>query len=158
MRIMLATLKMPVISSYKTILDSYSKVLSHAVQQSPLIYEHLLEMSNLCSRMFPRERDRYILTRTVVCELIHAIKFRTLIPDENLMMLVQYILQDAGGTLAPSVIVENLKMNNVPEIECYNTNACECIRQNVMDLLEFVSDVHTLSRVKVFLRSDIFGN
>jgi hypothetical protein len=64
-------------------------------------------------------------------------------------MLVQFILQDSGGTLAPSVIVENLKMNNTFEIENYNTNACECMRQNVMDALEFVTDVHTLSRVKV---------
>lgn len=149
MRIMLSTLKLPIINTYKTIVDPFSKALSHIIQQSPLLYEQLLELCNLCCRNFVRERDRYLLTRTVVCELIQTIKFRTVIPDENLLMLVQFILQDASGTLTPSVIVENLKMNNSLEIENYNTNASECVRQNVMDLLEFVTDVHTLSRVKV---------
>lgn len=149
MRIMISTLKLPAINSHKTIVDPFSKLLSHIIQQSPLLYEQLLELCNLCCRNFVRERDRYLLTRTVVCELIQAIKFRTTIPDENLMMLVQFILQDASGTLTPSVIVENLKMNNSLEIENYNTNACECVRQNVMDLLEFVTDLHTISRVKV---------
>ncbi|CAG2106015.1 unnamed protein product [Medioppia subpectinata] len=159
MRIMLSTIKLPIINTYKTILDPFSKMLSHIIQQSPVLYEQLLDLCNLCCRNFVRERDRYLLTRTVVCELIQAIKFRTMIPDENLMMLVQFLLQDGSGTLTPSVIVENLRMNNTIEIESYNTNAFECMRQNVMDLLEFVTDVHTLSRVKSnFLGTSIHLN
>lgn len=151
MRIMLSTLKLPALNTIKTILDPYSKILSHMIQQSPLLYEQLLEICNLCCRNFSRERDKFILTRTVTNELVQTIKFRTVIPDENLMILVQFILQDVGGTLAPSVITDNLKMNNLPEIENYNTYASECMRPNVMDALEFISDVHTLSKVKVNL-------
>ena len=36
-----------------------------------------------------QERDRLFLSRCVVFELIQAIKFKTSLPDENLVLLVQ---------------------------------------------------------------------
>lgn len=30
----------------------------------------------------------------------------------------------------------------------YNTNAAECLRQNLADAIEFLADVHTLSRIR----------
>ncbi|RWS14223.1 protein unc-79-like protein [Dinothrombium tinctorium] len=158
-QIMLTTLKLTVINNHKTILEPYSKVISHAILQSPIQYEQLLELCHSCGVVFTKDRDRYLLTRAVVFELHQAIKFKTSVPDENLMMLVQFLLQDAGGTLVPSVIIDNLKSNSDPEIEVYNTNAVECWKQYVMDAIDFVADVHTISRVKSnFLGTSIHLN
>ncbi|RWS30132.1 protein unc-79-like protein [Leptotrombidium deliense] len=147
-QLMLITLKLTVINNHKTILEPYSKIISHAILQSPIEYEQLLELCHSCGVVFTKDRDRYLLTRAVVFELHQAIKFKTLVPDENLMILVQFLLQDAGGTLVPSVIIEDLKANSCAEIEVYNTNAVECWKQYVMDAIDFVADVHTLTRVK----------
>lgn len=57
-----------------------------------------------------QERDKCVLSRTVVFELVQALKFKTSIPDENLLMLVQFVLQDAGGTLCPNVILEDVPL------------------------------------------------
>lgn len=148
-RMILITLKLPVINNHRTILDVYSKIVSHAIHASPLVYEQLLEMCHNCARIFSKDRDRYLLTRTVVYELIQVVKFKVFLPDENLMMIVQFVLQDLDGTLVPSVVTEHLKPNSDPSIERYSTNACECIKQYVPDLTEFISDVHTISRIRV---------
>lgn len=91
---------------------------------------------------------RSILSRTASFELYQAIKFKTTLSDENLLILVQFVLQDAGGTLTPSVLTENIRSNTEADIESMSTSAAECMRQYVQDTIEFVSDVHTLSKVK----------
>lgn len=157
-RIILITLKLPIINNHRTLLDVYSKIVSHAIHASPLVYEQLLEMCHNCARIFSKDRDRYLLTRTIVYELIQAIKFKMYLPDENLMMIVQFVLQDLDGTLVPSVVTEHLKTNSDSSIEKYNTNACEIIKQYVNDITEFISDVHTISRIRVSTTVIIIAN
>jgi hypothetical protein len=38
--------------------------------------------------------------------------------------------------------------NELPSGPPLNTNACECMRQHINDIIEFLTDVHTLSRIK----------
>nr|AYV89233.1 unc-79-like protein [Tetranychus evansi] len=147
-RMMLITLKLPILNNHRSILEPYSKFVSQAIQRSPLSYQQLLELCHYSGRIFSKDRDRYFITRTIVSELISAIRFKTFVPDENLMMLVQFVLQDLDGTLVYSVVTEHLKPNSDPSIEQYNTNACEFIKPYVNDISEFITDVHTLSRVK----------
>lgn len=36
-----------------------------------------------------KDRDKLLLTRSIVFELVQALKFKVLLPDENLLLLVQ---------------------------------------------------------------------
>ena len=74
-------------------LDPFSKVLSYAIQNSALSYTALVEICYLCYRNFTRDRDKHYLSRTVVFELIQALKFKTTLPDSNILLLLQFILQ-----------------------------------------------------------------
>ena len=152
-RIMIQTLRFNIISSHKTIVESYSKILSLAIQQSPIPYEKLLELCSLCLRAFLKERDRFVLTRTVVFELYQATKFKTVLPDQTLLTLVQFVLQDAGGTLVPTLLTQGLKANSLSEIEGFSTSASECMKQYFNDFIDFISDIHALSRVEVRVHS-----
>lgn len=38
-----------------------------------------------------QERDKYYMTRVVVLELLQALKFKSSIPDTNLLLLVQVL-------------------------------------------------------------------
>lgn len=134
-RIMLQTIRLPVINSYKTILEIYSKILSQVIQQSPLDYEYLLEVCHLNCKTFAKERDRFLLTRTVVYELVSCIKMKTMMPDENVMILIQFLLQDGDGTLVPSMIIENISSNNEIHISNFSTSAQECCKQYVHDFI-----------------------
>jgi hypothetical protein len=40
-----------------------------------------------------QEREKLILTRMVVFELVQVLKFKTSIPDSNFLMLVNFVLQ-----------------------------------------------------------------
>lgn len=84
------------------------------------------------------------LCRQLIFELIQALKFKTNIPDGNLLLIVGFALQDAGGGL-PAGTIEGLP--DQPPL--YTTNAADCMRQYINDILEFLADFHTLSKIKV---------
>ncbi|CAL4121124.1 unnamed protein product [Meganyctiphanes norvegica] len=148
LRVLVAILRIPGVSSHKGVLDPVSKLLSFIIQNSPLQYQYLNDICYLCNRIFSRERDKLLLTRLVVYELVQALKFKTSIPDTNLILLVQMIVQDGGGTLGTNSVVEDLP-KDPSEIGSFpNTCASECMRAHVNDALEFIADVHTLTKVK----------
>ena len=57
---------------------------------------HALHEDNLplvLLRIFSRERDKLLLIRLIVFELVQALKFKTPVPDTNLVLLVHLVLQ-----------------------------------------------------------------
>lgn len=152
LRIIVQSLKLPVLSNYRTALESYSKFLSLAIQLSPIPYEMLLELCSLCLRAFAKERDRLMLSRTVVFELQQAIKFKTVLNDKTLLSIVQFILQDCGGSLVPCLLNKHLKMNTCSEIASFSTGGSECMKQHLNECIDFVADIHALRRMKVTIR------
>lgn len=141
--IMVSVLKIPGIS--KGILDPFSKVLSFAIQNLHIKHKILHDLCFYNNRAFSKERDRMQLCRQIVFELVQALKFKTNIPDSNILLLVGFVLQDAGGEL-PKGIVEGLP--ETPPV--YTNNAAECMRQYLNDILDFLADFHTLSKIKNF--------
>ncbi|XP_018400157.1 PREDICTED: protein unc-79 homolog isoform X2 [Cyphomyrmex costatus] len=148
LRIMISILKVPGIQQSKGMLDPFSKVLSYAIQNSTLQYSYLTDLCYLCHRGFTRDRDKHFFGRTIVFELIQAIKFKITIPDSNFLLLLQFVLQDIGGSLPNSVAMENNIQTDMSPI--YNTNASESLKNQLSDVLEFLTDFHTLSKIKSY--------
>lgn len=103
------------------------------------------ELCCLNSRAFTKERDKYQLARQIAFELVQSLKFKTNIPDHNLLLLVGVVLQDLGGSL-PKGTVEGLPANH----PVFTNNTADCLRQYLNDVLEFLADFHTLSKIKNF--------
>nr|CAD7567209.1 unnamed protein product [Timema californicum] len=149
LRIMVSVLKVPGISQYKGLLDPFSKVLGYGIQNFVLKYHYLVDLCYLCSRGFTREREKLVLTRMVAFELVQAMKFKTSIPDSNFLMLVNFVLQDAGGSLPLNVVMEDSPILFPEGGPMFNTSASECMRHHLGDILEFLADFHTLTKIKV---------
>lgn len=66
-----------------------------------------------------------------------------------MLLLVGLILQDAGGVLPPGII-EGL---DTPPM--YTTNAADCTRQYLNDIVDFLADFHTLSKIKNFKNGSV---
>lgn len=49
----------------------------------------------------------------MVFELVQALKFKINIPDGNLLLLVGFVLQDAGGTLPPGIVAGKLQLMSI---------------------------------------------
>ncbi len=141
--IMVSVLRIP--GLYKSILDPFSKVLSFAIQNLTLKHKVLHDLCILNSRAFNKDRDKYYLCRQMIFELVQALKFKTNLPDKNLLLLVGMVLQDAGGCLPQDLVAE---LPDQPPI--FTNNAAECMRQYLNDILEFLNDFHTLSKIKNF--------
>ncbi|XP_037086283.1 protein unc-79 homolog [Pollicipes pollicipes] len=144
--IMCSLLKIPTVNMYKTVLEPFSKVVSLLVQSRPIDYRRLVELCHLCNRVFSREREKQQLSRVVVFELVQALKFKSNPPDTNLLLLVHFVVQDAGGAMAPSTVLDQ-----VPDLgtdTAGSTAASECMRQHLNDTLDFLADVHTLTKIK----------
>ncbi|XP_011203720.2 protein unc-79 homolog isoform X8 [Bactrocera dorsalis] len=146
--IMVATLKLNIVP--KTLLDPYSKIIGFCVQNTNLEYHSLYELCTLNMRSFSKDRDKMLLCRQLIFEFVQALKFKTNIPDNNLLMIIGFVLHDAGGTLPPGTIV------GFPEAPLpLTTNAADCMRQYVNDVIDFLADFHTLSKIKNFKNGQI---
>ncbi|XP_049954031.1 protein unc-79 homolog [Schistocerca serialis cubense] len=157
LRIASAALRAPGITTCKGLLDPFSKVVSFAIQNHAIKYNSLFDLCYLCNRAFTREREKLILTRMVVFELIQALKFKTSIPDSNIIMLINFVLQDAGSSLPVNMLVEHSFPVGPEGGPVYNTNASECMRHHLGDSLEFLADFHTLSKVKSYCKGMAAG-
>lgn len=141
--IMMSVFKMPALP--KGILEPFSKIFSFAIQNVPIKHKIIHELCFLNSRAFTKERDKLQLARQVAFELIQCLKFKTVVPDNNLLLIIGIILQDLGGTLPKGVV------DGLPENPPLSTNSTgDCMRQYLNDVLEFLADFHTLSKIKNF--------
>uniref|UniRef100_U5ELY1 Uncharacterized protein n=1 Tax=Corethrella appendiculata TaxID=1370023 RepID=U5ELY1_9DIPT len=140
--IMVSVFKVPQLT--KNILDPFSKVLSYSIQNLNLNHKILIDLCYFNIRAFSKERDKLAMCRQIVFELVQALKFKTNIPDGNLLLLIGLLLQDAGGALPHNI--EDLP--DTPSM--FNNNLAECMRQYLNDVLEFLADFHTLSKIKNF--------
>lgn len=130
-------------------MDPFCKVISHCVQHTTLQYKVLSDICCLSVRAFSKERDKHQLCRQLMFELVQALKFKTNIPDSNLLLMVGFLLEDAGGKL-PKGIVPDL-----PEHVVTSTSyATDCMRQYLNDTLDFLADFHTLNKIKNFKSSN----
>lgn len=90
--------------NHRFVLDPMSKLVSHALQHCNVSFHHLVSVCHLCNKAFLKERDKLILTRTAVFEFVQALKFKTIIPDTNFLMLTNLVLQDAGGCVMEDIV------------------------------------------------------
>lgn len=123
-----------------------------------------------------RERDKQILTRAVVGELVAALKFKCELVEPNHLTIVRLVLQDFGEPLvddwtAAACGQPETEMggdNSLADLgfrerrgtlggagdhfgsaDQFNTGAAEAIRPHVPELLEFIADMHVLAKLKV---------
>ncbi|XP_076777453.1 protein unc-79 homolog isoform X12 [Arvicanthis niloticus] len=150
LRIMICLLKIPSTNATRSLLEPFSKLLSFVIQNAVFTLAYLVELCGLCYRAFTKERDKFYLSRSVVLELLQALKLKSPLPDTNLLLLVQFICADAGTKLAESTILSKQMIASVPGC---GTAAMECIRQYVTEVLDFMADMHTLTKLKSHMKT-----
>lgn len=128
----------------KPLLEPFCKILSYLIQHFPIKYKALHELCCM-GRVFGRERDRQQLCRQVVFEVVQALKLKTVIPDHNLLLIIGFVLHDAGGALPPDTVP------GLPFHAPVNGNgSAECMRQYLNEVMDFLADFHTLGKIKNF--------
>lgn len=131
----------------KTLLDPYAKITAYCVQHTNLEYQTIYDLCTLNTRSFNKDRDKNLLCRQMIFEFVQALKFKSNIPDHNLLMIIGFVLLDAGGTLPPGALP------GLPDAApVLTTNAADCLRQYINDVIDFLADFHTLSKIKVSQR------
>ncbi|KAJ8981492.1 hypothetical protein NQ317_007018 [Molorchus minor] len=157
LKIIISVFKIPLISQFKGLLEPFSKVMSYAIQTQVLKYSYLTDICYLCSRAFTKERDKLIISRMVVFELVQALKFKTNIPDSNLIMLINLILQDIGGAIPSNVVIKDCPILSVEYGPTFTTGISECMKLNLGDILEFLTDFHAISKMKSYCKGNSVG-
>ncbi|ELK01155.1 Protein unc-79 like protein [Pteropus alecto] len=192
LRIMICLLKIPSTNATRSLLEPFSKLLSFVIQNAVFTLAYLVEVCGLCYRAFTKERDKLYLSRSVVLELLQALKLKSPLPDTNLLLLVQSSLgqiaasessdcwkmtgvdighnvvgmkwlplyqdakqlkrktENAGTKLAESTILSKQMIASVPGC---GTAAMECMRQYISEVLDFMADMHTLTKLKSHMKT-----
>lgn len=84
-------------SFLQSILEPISKIISYGIQNFVLKLSIISELSVVCVRVFSRDRDKLLVCRVLVYELVQALRTKTTIPDDNLFILIQFVLQGEWG-------------------------------------------------------------
>ncbi|XP_077477247.1 protein unc-79 homolog isoform X3 [Stigmatopora argus] len=150
LRIIICLLKIPTTNSTRSLLEPFSKLLSFVIQYGIFSLSYLVELCGLCYKGFNKERDKFYMSRIVVLELLQALKFKSPLPDTNLLLLVQFICVDTGTRLAESTVIQKHMIATLPGC---TTAAMECMRQYVSELLDFIADMHTLTKLKSHMKA-----
>ncbi|UJR25060.1 hypothetical protein I4U23_006420 [Adineta vaga] len=147
LRIMMNILKVPYIANVRLVLDPFSKLLTFILQNGTFQLEHIIELCSLSNRTFTRDREKFLLPRTIVNVLVEAMLHRYPCPDRNLLLMIQLILLDAGGTIYASAIVSD----DVRAYDPHNvvtTNGAECMKHYLNETVAFIADIHTITKIK----------
>nr|XP_020446643.1 protein unc-79 homolog isoform X3 [Monopterus albus] len=150
LRIIICLLKIPTINATRSLLEPFSKLLSFVIQYGLFGLSYLVELCGLCYKAFNKERDKFYMSRIVVLELLQALKFKSPLPDTNLLLLVQFVCADIGTRLAESTIIQKHMISALPGC---TTAAMECMRQYISELLDFIADMHTLTKLKSHMKA-----
>ncbi|XP_053700937.1 protein unc-79 homolog isoform X1 [Synchiropus splendidus] len=150
LRIIICLLKIPTTNATRSLLEPFSKLLSFVIQYGIFSLTYLVELCGLCYKAFNKERDKFYMSRTVVLELLQALKFKSSLPDTNLLLLVQFVCSDIGTRLAESTIIQKHMITTLPGC---TTAAMECMRQYISELLDFIADMHTLTKLKSHMKA-----
>ncbi|XP_029982623.1 protein unc-79 homolog isoform X6 [Sphaeramia orbicularis] len=150
LRIIICLLKIPTTNATRSLLEPFSKLLSFVIQYGMFSLSYLVELCGLCYKAFNKERDKFYMSRIVVLELLQALKFKSPLPDTNLLLLVQFVCADIGTRLAESTIIQKHMISTLPGC---TTAAMECMRQYISELLDFIADMHTLTKLKSHMKA-----
>ncbi|XP_067334805.1 protein unc-79 homolog isoform X15 [Channa argus] len=150
LRIIICLLKIPTTNATRSLLEPFSKLLSFVIQYGIFSLSYLVELCGLCYKAFNKERDKFYMSRIVVLELLQALKFKSSLPDTNLLLLVQFVCADIGTRLAESTIIQKHMISTLPGC---TTAAMECMRQYISELLDFIADMHTLTKLKSHMKA-----
>ena len=82
-------LRVPGISTNKTIIEPFAKLLSFILQTSKFKLESLIEICSLSNRVFAKDRDKQFLTRVIINELVQSITLKVKCTDRNLLLILQ---------------------------------------------------------------------
>ncbi|XP_056283106.1 protein unc-79 homolog isoform X3 [Pseudoliparis swirei] len=150
LRIIICLLKIPTTNATRSLLEPFSKLLSFVMQYGTFSLSYLVELCGLCYKGFNKERDKFYMSRIVVLELLQALKFKSPLPDTNLLLLVQFVCADIGTRLAESTIIQKHMIFTLPGC---TTAAMECMRQYISEVLDFIADMHTLTKLKSHMKA-----
>uniref|UniRef100_A0A0N5B718 Ubiquitinyl hydrolase 1 n=1 Tax=Strongyloides papillosus TaxID=174720 RepID=A0A0N5B718_STREA len=147
--IMKKIMKIQNFSTFKSsamLVEAYSKWLSEGLHHTQIELIDLLGICTACNRALIRERDKQCITKAVVFELIQAIKFKVKLHENNYLRIVDLILQDTGELVSVEITDDQ-----------YNTGASDAVKPYMNDILEFVAEIHVLSRLKKQTETDSVG-
>uniref|UniRef100_A0A914HRQ7 Uncharacterized protein n=1 Tax=Globodera rostochiensis TaxID=31243 RepID=A0A914HRQ7_GLORO len=154
------------------LVESFAKWLVEMLHRCPVELRDLLLVCSACNRGMIRERDKQIVTRAVVGELVAALKFKCELVEPNHLSIVRLVLQDFGEPLGDDWAAtqcgqapEGTEANGLSEDvrgrrgtmaweqlgtggDQFNSGAAEAIRPHVPELLEFIADMHVLAKLK----------
>ena len=151
--IMNMLLKVSSITNYKAILEPFSKLLSFILKNCSFKLENLVDICSLSNRAFAKDRDKQYLPRCIINELVQCISVKLNCVDRNLLLILQLAVLDAGGSIYKSSIIED-------ETELYDphyyiqTNTADCLKQHINEIIAFIADIHSLTRIKQNLKID----
>ncbi|KAK2710261.1 hypothetical protein QYM36_013791, partial [Artemia franciscana] len=145
-RILNSVMKCPGTGVNKEILEPVSKIVAYVVQHWNFSLKYLTELLRNSSKTYSRERERISIARSLVSDAISALRFKSPYNDTSLLYLTAGTVFDHGGQFFTDTCLEikDAFLDTDPGSLCI----AECLRPYMTEVLDFISDVHSLAKIK----------
>lgn len=71
------------------LVETFGKLISSALQEHTFNMIQLAKLCQLCYKIFSKDRDKTILARMIVNELIQVLKYKSTLPEANVLILLE---------------------------------------------------------------------
>ncbi|XP_078675260.1 protein unc-79 homolog isoform X2 [Branchiostoma floridae x Branchiostoma belcheri] len=149
LQVMLLLLKIPAPAAIRGLLEPFSKFLVFCMRSCQVQLQQVVDICVQSNLIFPRDREKVHLSRALVMELVQAVKHRSTLSDNNLLLLVQFVCFDSGTRIYMPCPQGQQQAHPI----CHGqTGAVECLHQHMFDCVEFLTSMHTISKLRAVLK------
>ncbi|CAH1277722.1 UNC79 [Branchiostoma lanceolatum] len=149
LQVMLLLLKTPTPAAIRGLLEPFSKFLVFCMRSCQVQLQQVVDICVQSNLIFPRDREKVHLSRALVMELVQAVKHRSTLSDNNLLLLVQFVCFDSGTRIYMPCPLAQQQAHPI----CHGqTGAVECLHQHMFDCVEFLTSMHTISKLRAVLK------
>ncbi|KAI0989726.1 hypothetical protein GJ496_008126 [Pomphorhynchus laevis] len=141
--------RQPLFGSRRGLMECLTKTLSLVLSASNFDYNELLELCSLSNKLFAKERERFWIARAAVTTLFDHINCDKPCSDRNILLIIQFILNDIGGSIN-SILYTGIEPTILKPSESIQTCGAEFMRSYNFEILTFVSEVASFSHLKEF--------
>ncbi|XP_067932089.1 protein unc-79 homolog [Watersipora subatra] len=155
--------KLPIVTTHKgdRLVETYGKLISTALQTHTFNLIQLAKLCQLGKSTFGKERDKTILARMVVSELMQVLKYKSTLPEANVLILLEIVCMDCGSTLLPTYITNEIPSQLTSDM-LIDAGIADVMKLCLNDAIEFICDLHTLLKLRAHMKvtclhEDTFG-
>ncbi|XP_019625781.1 PREDICTED: protein unc-79 homolog isoform X1 [Branchiostoma belcheri] len=149
LQVMLLLLKIPAPAAIRGLLEPFSKFLVFCMRSCQVQLQQVVDICVQSNLIFPRDREKVHLSRALVMELVQAVNIGPRCLITTCCCWCSLFVLYSGTRIYMPCPQGQQQAHPI----CHGqTGAVECLHQHMFDCVEFLTSMHTISKLRAVLK------